>query len=68
VISTQVIKLSTQRAKQTATAATAAELRRFLFWATAPDEANAKYLADAHFIPLPAHIWALSHDQIEAIK
>ena len=27
-----------------------------------------KYLDDAHFIALPAHIWVLSHDQIEAIK
>jgi phosphate transport system substrate-binding protein len=51
-----------------ADSATAAALRKFLFWATAPDEANEKYLADAHFIPLPAHIWALSHDQIETIK
>ena len=51
-----------------ADAATAAALRKFLFWATAPDETNDKYLAEAHFIPLPAHIWALSHDQIEMIK
>ena len=47
---------------------TAAALRRFLLWAIAPDEANEKYLAAAHFIPLPAHIWVLSHDQIEAIR
>jgi phosphate transport system substrate-binding protein len=47
---------------------TAAALRRFLLWATAPDETNANYLADAHFIPLPAHIWVLSHDQIETVK
>jgi phosphate transport system substrate-binding protein len=47
---------------------TAAALRRFLLWAIAPDETNEKYLADAHFIPLPAHIWVLSHDQIETIK
>jgi phosphate transport system substrate-binding protein len=46
----------------------AAALRRFLLWAIAPDETNDKYLADAHFIPLPAHIWVLSHDQIETIK
>jgi phosphate transport system substrate-binding protein len=47
---------------------TAAALRSFLLWAIAPDETNAKYLADAHFIPLPAHVWVLSHDQIEEIK
>jgi phosphate transport system substrate-binding protein len=47
--------------------AAAVALRRFLQWAIAPDEDNAKYIADAHFIPLPAHIWVLSHDQIEAI-
>jgi phosphate transport system substrate-binding protein len=50
------------------TPATAAALRAFLLWATAPDEANAKTLADAHFIPLPAHTWVLSHDQIEMIR
>src|SRR6202046_1163931 len=48
--------------------ATAEAIRKFLLWATAPDEANEKYLADAHFITLPAHIWVLSHDQIEMIK
>jgi phosphate transport system substrate-binding protein len=48
--------------------ATADALRRFLQWAAAPDETNAKYLEDAHFIPLPAHIWVLSHDQIERIR
>jgi len=47
---------------------TAAALRRFLLWAIAPDEENEKYLADAHFIPLPAHIRVKSHDQIETIK
>jgi phosphate transport system substrate-binding protein len=47
---------------------TAAALRRFLLWAVAPDETNEKYLADAHFIPLPAHIWVLSHDQIESVR
>jgi phosphate transport system substrate-binding protein len=47
---------------------TAAALRRFLLWAIAPDETNEKYLADANFIPLPAHVWVLSHDQIEEIK
>ncbi len=36
---------------------TAAALRSFLLWAIAPDETNARYLADAHFIPLPAHVW-----------
>jgi phosphate transport system substrate-binding protein len=43
-------------------------LRSFLLWAIAPDETNAQYLAGANFIPLPAHVWVLSHDQIEAIK
>jgi phosphate transport system substrate-binding protein len=47
---------------------TAGALRRFLLWAIAPDETNEKYLADAHFIPLPAHIWVMSHDQIETVK
>jgi phosphate transport system substrate-binding protein len=46
----------------------AAAMRRFLLWAIAPDETNQKYLEDEHFIPLPAHIWVLSHDQIEMIK
>jgi phosphate transport system substrate-binding protein len=48
--------------------ATATAIRQFLLWAIAPDEANAKYLEDAHFIALPAHIWVLSHDQIELIR
>lgn len=48
--------------------ATAAALRKFLLWAIAPDETNEKYLTENHFIPLPAHIWVLSHDQIEMIK
>jgi phosphate transport system substrate-binding protein len=48
--------------------ATATAIRKFLLWAIAPDEANEKYLEDAHFIALPAHIWVLSHDQIETIK
>jgi phosphate transport system substrate-binding protein len=47
---------------------TAAALRSFLLWAIAPDEVNAQYLANANFIPLPAHVWVLSHDQIEEIK
>jgi phosphate transport system substrate-binding protein len=47
---------------------TAAALRSFLLWAIAPDEANAQYLGNANFIPLPAHVWVLSHDQIEEIK
>ncbi len=47
---------------------TAAAMRSFLLWAIAPDETNAQYLADANFIPLPAHVWVLSHDQIEEIK
>jgi phosphate transport system substrate-binding protein len=48
--------------------ATARAIRKFLLWAIAPDETNEKYLGDAHFIALPAHIWVLSHDQIEMIK
>jgi phosphate transport system substrate-binding protein len=48
--------------------ATAAAVKKFLLWAIAPDETNEKYLDDAHFIALPAHIWVLSHDQIERIK
>jgi phosphate transport system substrate-binding protein len=51
-----------------ASPATSAAIRKFLLWAIAPDETNEKYLADAHFIALPAHIWVLSHDQIEKIK
>jgi phosphate transport system substrate-binding protein len=47
---------------------TAAALRKFLLWAIAPDESNERFLDDAHFIALPAHIWVLSHDQIESIK
>jgi phosphate transport system substrate-binding protein len=46
----------------------AAAMRKFLLWAIAPDETNEHYLDDAHFIALPAHIWVLSHDQIETIK
>src|SRR5208283_1492265 len=49
-------------------AETAAAIRKFLLWATAPDEANQKYLDEAHFIALPAHIWVLSYDQIAKIK
>jgi phosphate transport system substrate-binding protein len=48
--------------------AIAAAIRKFLLWAIAPDETNETYLEDAHFIPLPAHIWVLSHDQIQLIK
>jgi phosphate transport system substrate-binding protein len=48
--------------------AVATAIRKFLLWAIAPDEANEKYLNDAHFIALPAHIWVLSHDQIETIR
>jgi phosphate transport system substrate-binding protein len=47
---------------------TAKAIRRFLLWAIAPTEENEKYLSDAHFIALPAHIWVMSHDQIERIK
>jgi phosphate transport system substrate-binding protein len=56
--------VSTKQANPTVAAA----LRKFLLWAIAPDEANEKFLAEAHFIPLPAHIWVLSHDQIQMIK
>jgi phosphate transport system substrate-binding protein len=48
--------------------AIAAAIRNFLLWAIAPDETNEKYLDNAHFIALPAHIWVLSHDQIATIK
>jgi phosphate transport system substrate-binding protein len=47
---------------------TAKAIRRFLLWAIAPTESNEKYLENAHFIALPAHIWVMSHDQIETIK
>jgi phosphate transport system substrate-binding protein len=47
--------------------ATAEAIRKFLLWAIAPDETNAKFLEDAHFIPLPAHIWVKSYDQIMTI-
>jgi phosphate transport system substrate-binding protein len=50
-----------------ASPATADAIKRFLLWAIAPDETNAKRLEDQHFIALPAHIWVLSHDQIEKI-
>lgn len=46
---------------------TAQAIRRFLLWAIAPDEDNDRRLAGAHFIPLPAHIWVMSHDQLEKI-
>jgi ABC-type phosphate transport system substrate-binding protein len=45
-----------------------AALRKFLPWAIAPDESNERLLDEAYFIALPAHIWVLSHDQIETIK
>jgi phosphate transport system substrate-binding protein len=51
-----------------ADADTAAALRGFLLWAIAPDEDNDKRLGNTHFIALPAHIWVISHDQIETIK
>jgi phosphate transport system substrate-binding protein len=55
-------------AKKQPSPETAAARRRFLLWAIAPDETNAQYLANANFIPLPAHVWVLGHDQIEEIK
>ena len=48
--------------------AIAVAIRRFLLWATVPDETNEKYLQNAHFIPLPPHIWVLSYDLIQSIK
>ena len=45
---------------------TADAIRKFLHWATAPDETNQKYPDD--FIVLPAHIRVLSYDQIEKIR
>lgn len=50
-----------------ASADMAAALKRFLLWAIAPDEDNDARLAANHFIALPAHIWVISHDQIETI-
>jgi phosphate transport system substrate-binding protein len=47
--------------------ATAEAIRKFLLWAIAPDETNAKFLEDTHFIPLPAHIWVKSYDQTMTI-
>ena len=54
--------------KKQAAPETAAVMRRFLHWASAPDETNAKWLDDAQFIALPPHIWVLTYDQIEAIR
>ena len=54
--------------KKQAAPETAVAIRRFLHWASAPDEANAKLLDDAQFIPLPPHIWVLTYDQIEQIR
>jgi phosphate transport system substrate-binding protein len=48
--------------------ATASALRRFLLWATVPDETTQQILAASHFIPLPPHIWAKTYDQIEKIQ
>ncbi len=47
---------------------TAAALKGFLTWAVAPDDANAKRLAEAHFIALPPAIWAKTQAQIDAIR
>jgi phosphate transport system substrate-binding protein len=47
---------------------TAAALRKFLLWATAPDEANDAYLSSVHFISVPAHTWELDYNQIQTIK
>ncbi len=48
--------------------ATADALRRFLLWATVPDEMNRNILAANNLIPLPAHIWAKTYDQVERIQ
>jgi phosphate transport system substrate-binding protein len=48
--------------------ATADALRRFLSWASVPDESNQKLLAADHVISLPAHTWATTSDQIQQIK
>jgi phosphate transport system substrate-binding protein len=56
--------VSTKQANPTIAGA----IRRFLLWAIAPDETNEKYLEDTHFIPLRAHVWVLSYDQIQSIK
>jgi phosphate transport system substrate-binding protein len=48
--------------------ATADALRRFLSWASVPDDNNQKILAANHFIPLPAHTFAVTSDQIQQIK
>jgi phosphate transport system substrate-binding protein len=48
--------------------AVAEAMRKFLLWAIAPCETNDKYIRDEHFIPLPAHIWVMSYDQIMMIK
>ena len=54
--------------KSQANPAVAEAMRKFLLWAIAPDETNEKYIKSENFIPLPAHIWVLSHDQIMTIK
>jgi phosphate transport system substrate-binding protein len=48
--------------------AVAEAMRKFLLWAIAPCETSDKYIRDEHFIPLPAHIWVMSYDQIMTIK
>ncbi len=55
------------RARQ-ADPATADAQRRFLLWASVPDERNEKTLAADNLIPLPPHIWAKTYDQIEQIR
>ena len=46
----------------------AAAIRKFLTWSIVPSEANEGYLDSAHFIALPAQIFAMSEAQIQNIK
>lgn len=46
----------------------ATDLRDFLNWAIAPEDANAQRLAASHLVALPPSIWLKSRTQIDAIK
>lgn len=48
--------------------AVAAAIRRFLLWTIVPSEENQAWQSEAHFIPLPPHIWKLSQAQTQSIK
>lgn len=48
--------------------ANSAAIRRFLLWTIVPSEDNEAWVTGAHFIPLPPHIWELSHAQIQSIR